>query len=512
MPNKKKGKKKAPSKTKASAVEAPPSSCTKSLDDVSHLLFDDFKDAQLPYELPFVGPISLVDRRHCEATEQQVVHGRGLIVTRDVSPGECLFVIPATISTPIDEVWKRFLEFNSNECSSNELAGTKFGIQLEDIAETLLVERIQSLRQNDDDGNSGRTLNSFLSQMSSDDVPQTELDVVLARTPNSVDQESKESLDNETILNIIRRNAFGPDYHSYDTIANWWLSNLTNHALESSYKRLLSVFPLAAMINHSCCPNAVRIFGTIPNSVNSPELKGREVMIVHACAAMKKGTEITWSYLPPTTDFKNRHELLKTKYGFSCQCVRCKSEEKVMDEIELFQQMSSATTRKDDTLPETIHSLELTITSKSIPSQVQRYLRISHAPIYMQYFNEALSTPSQRNNDESISSLLKLATQLHFSFVSCNNASTEHISILHLCYELASLQHTRYLSNVEHDGTNPTKTISQVRFWTDQLKLAHMIRYGKLGERLECVRDVMKRSRVVLRNRDGWYAVGGGFI
>ena len=347
--------------------------------------------------------------------------------------------------------------------------------------------------------------------------------MVLAQTSsNSADQEDKMPLDKETILNIIRRNAFGPDYHNYDTIANWWLKNSTNTVSESAYKRILSVYPLAAMINHSCSPNAVRIFGTIPASVKTSEWSEREVMIVHACAAMKKGTEITWSYLPPTTDYKNRHEMLKTRYGFSCECTRCTSEEKAIDGVELFQKLSSAITHEDNNiLPDTIHSLEQTITSKSIPSQVQRYLRISYAPIYMQYFNDALSNPSIKNNDESISNILKLATQLHFSFVSCNNASTEHISILHLCYELASLQHTRYLSSLERSnndiGTktndnNPTKTMSQVRFWTDQLKLAHMTRYGKLGERLECVREVMKRSRVVLRNRDGWYMVGGGFI
>ena len=61
------------------------------LNDVSPLLLNHAapKDGRLPFALPYIGPISLVQN------QQSVVHGRGLIVTRDVSAGECLFVIPA---------------------------------------------------------------------------------------------------------------------------------------------------------------------------------------------------------------------------------------------------------------------------------------------------------------------------------------------------------------------------------------------------------------------------------
>ena len=63
-----------------------------------------------------------------------------------------------------------------------------------------------------------------------------------------------------------------------------------------------------------------------------------------------------------------------------------------------------------------------------------------------------------------------------------------------------------------HPESATQQTMSQVRFWTEQLKQAHMVRYGSLGENLESVRDVMKHSRVVLRNRDGWYVVKNRFI
>ena len=513
MPNKKKGKKKAAKSmaaaSKGISTTAPESA--KRVDDVSHLLFGTSDDGNLPFDLPFIGPVTLIDQRHSD-NEHQVLHGRGLVVTRDVSPGECLFAIPAIVSTPVDEVHRRFLELHNDGIGNNE-TGRSYGKELEDLAESVLIEQIQSLSKDGggDEEFKQRTSNSFVSQMSSEDVPQTDLDVILGESASPTDNQVNVELDNESILNIIRRNAFGPDYHSYDTIADYWLKN--PNQTEYAYKRLLGVYPLAAMINHSCCPSAVRIFGNLPASTKTEKLRGKEVMIVHANKAMKKGTEITWSYLPPTTPFKTRHEILKTKYGFSCQCVRCTSESNTINGIDLLEQLTETNLDVTSSLPNTIQSIESTFKSNSIKSETQRYLRVSHAPLYMQHFNTTLSSPSIKSttNNDAISSLLKLASQLHFSFVSCNNASTEHISILHLCYELASLLHTRAMS-YHPDSATQQQTMSQVRFWTEQLKQAHMVRYGSLGENLESVRDVMKHSRVVLRNRDGWYVVKNRFI
>ena len=102
------------------------------------------------------------------------------------------------------------------------------------------------------------------------------------------------------------------------------------------------------------------------------------------------------------------------------------------------------------------------------------------------------------------SDLLQVATQLHFSFCACHNASTEHLSVLHLCYELASRLHM--------DATDQSKTLGKVRFWTDQLKKAHMIRYGSLGHDLESVRRAMQHSRSVLRQRKGWESAEYAFL
>ena len=461
-------------------------------------------------------------------------------MTRDVSPGECLFVVPALVSTPVDEVRRRFLELHETKCvNSEQHADCGYGEELEAISEQILLEQVQSLCQFPGAGDGKKEefrqiiFDSFLSQMSSDDVPQTKMDVPLAKSSSKSNNGG--NLNNETILSIIRRNAFGPDYHSYDVIANWWLHNSSSPDATSVYGRLLGVYPLAAMVNHSCCPNAVRIFGSLPRSMMNKKchyLKSQggqrqECMIVHANTALSKGTEIRWSYLPPTTPFNARRESLKAKYGFDCQCTRCTTEQKVSSSVpsdewlQLSKQldhcwesrrMNLQQNSEQNAISTMIESLEQWFTTCNvISSEVHRFMRVGYASIYMEFFNEALSLPSTtsspENNDET-SNLLKLASQLHFSFVSCNNASTEHLSILHLCYDLASLLHTRALSNSD----NTVNTMSQVRFWTEQLKKAHMIRYGSLGEKLENVRFVMKHSKAVLRNRDGWYTVHAHFI
>lgn len=124
----------------------------------------------------------------------------------------------------------------------------------------------------------------------------------------------------------------------------------------------------------------------------------------------------------------------------------------------------------------------------------------------MDYFNAALSMES----DESITQTLQMATQLHFSFVSCNNASTEHLSVLHLCYDLSAVLLTRLMRGDNPDATARAKV--QLGFWTEQLKRAHMIRYGSLGEELEHVRGVMKHSKLILRDPRGWFLAGDKFI
>eukprot|EP00980_Cylindrotheca_fusiformis_P010863 scaffold2462_cov127-Cylindrotheca_fusiformis.AAC.20 len=85
----------------------------------------------------------------------------------------------------------------------------------------------------------------------------------------------------------------------------------------SSYTppHILGIFPLAAMLNHSCSPNAVRSYAN-------------GIMIVHSASPISAGSEVSWSYIPPTQVFAERRRALKRKHGFVCKCDRCTLEAK----------------------------------------------------------------------------------------------------------------------------------------------------------------------------------------
>ena len=125
--------------------------------------------------------------------------------------------------------------------------------------------------------------------------------------------------------------------------------------------------------------------------------------------------------------------------------------------------------------------------------------------LYMDYVNATYT-----DNEDSFNQILQLATQVHLSYISCNNASTEHLSILHLCYDVSTNLRARAMKGNNADVTN--RAMSQVRFWTEQLKMCHMVRYGELGGDLENVRQVMKHSKLVLRNPEGWYLAKDQYI
>jgi hypothetical protein len=562
-------------------------------DDISPLLFHNNKESSSYTDillscLPYIGPIEVVDKR------QSVCHGRGLITTRDVSAGECLFVIPPIFTVNVHEVHTRYLfeQQQSNGEGEGEGEGEYDPAKvLERIAENQLVQQIQAaiaVLMDEEIIQSKQTiinraskqLNAFLLQMSSDNkVPTTvtnsdELLETLIGNANNNDSSSIISmagireLDEETILHIIRRNAFGPDFHNYDRIANCWSTMSTDNVNNNNnnsiyYNRILGAYPLAAMINHSCCPNSVKVFSRIASDSTTTSLNGdnnnniststdREVMIVHANTNIPKGTEITWSYLPSSTPYSIRHEALITKYGFVCQCNRCIKEEMVYTNQPNFSTMLSTLTQShqgEDTeaiSESVVLNLEAyfltpsTTSNLSIPNETQRFLRAGYSLYYIHYINNVLQQQQQQqqliydnNNNEKkkegkfdIDHLIQIVTNLHFAFVTSNNASTEHISILHVCYDLAVHLRTLAMNNSTSNGgsnnnnndnsnsnnNEVVKCTKRVHFWTDQLKRVHMIRYGKLGENIEHVRNVMKHTKLVLRNRDGWYMTRDCFI
>jgi len=57
------------------------------------------------------------------------------------------------------------------------------------------------------------------------------------------------------------------------------------------------------------------------------------------------------------------------------------------------------------------------------------------------------------------------------------------------------------------------KSLAKLRFWTEQVKRAHLIRYGPLGNDLEKTRRILKHTQRVLRQPNGLeVAVRSGFV
>lgn len=285
--------------------------------------------------------------------------------------------------------------------------------------------------------------------------------------------------------------AFGPDFITYDKIQSQWSANL-----RYTPPNILGVFPLAAMINHSCIPNAVRTFSN-------------GCMVAHTCQAVPAGKEILWSYIPPTQVLIDRRRALKKRHGFLCKCERCMVEAKelrkdllptnlkeALDEANKWNESMLDISRTDETSKRQlcaafIHLEDTIFGSKSLSNEVKRHLRVGYTNMHFNYFNTMLTAARQPPQQQNVQELvLQSATQLHFAYCSSNNTSTEHISVLHLCYELAS-----------------TAGGSNIKFWTETMKRAHMTRYGALGLNVTSVRNCMVHTRTILRRRDGYLHV-----
>ncbi|GAX10421.1 hypothetical protein FisN_21Lh119 [Fistulifera solaris] len=448
--------------------------------DISSLLFQSNEDDAnaTTRSCYYVGPVTI--------TNTAAVSGRGLIATRDIAAGECLFVTPATVFARVETVYPRWVSRNSQP-------GT-----LEEISEQVLIEEMKSLISNKDEQ---ATVGSFMTLMGASASNTTSLSIAQLLGRGSDEATTSFTIndisDNE-LLQIIRRNAFGPDFVTYLSIEQRWLDHNTYIP-----RRLLGLFPFAAMINHSCVPNAVRVFAG-------------DTMIAHACDSIKTGQEIVWSYLPPTQPYPQRHATLRHQHGFVCQCRRCTNEaefwntppaslsiltrdswvrlcNRTLDDV-CVQEARSAT----------IRILEDVLQAKDITNETKHFIRVGFAEIYISYLNYALQLTKSVEVDHLDHLLQRICMPLHLSMAACNNASTEHLSILHVCYDLIGTIHSA--TKERH------LTVNKLRFWTAQVQKACMVRYGNLGNDIESVRKAMQHTRAVLRNKDGFAQSTHGFI
>jgi len=433
-----------------------------------------------------------------EVAESGVVHGRGLIATRDIKPGECLFVTPPTVSANIDEVKRLWAGCNGKR-------------SIEEIAEASLLKNMKRSIKQAEDKSVAASFMSLTSVHSDEYIPDLKqydgspIDILLGKCQGIAEltaTDAKRANDKDVLLRIVRHNAFGPDYHNYARIEETWTASPSADA--GPYSRILDMYPLAAIINHSCgASNAIRVFAG-------------EVMAVHANAPIKRGEEIGWPYIPATQPYHLRQEQISGKFGFQCKCRRCLLEMEALDAaapevsdglkaLDTFNvtNMSTEMMPSSSAFDEQLQSLETLLSHSSLSNEAKRSLRLGFANFYINYFNTALRPGNSPDRNRAIS----LAMNLHFAFVSFHNASTEHLSILHLCYELAAA-----ISIGTKDAEEKARATKKVAFWTEQLKIAHQVRYGALGNDIASVREAMKHTRLVLRNRDGMQSARWGFI
>ena len=469
-----------------------------------------------------------------------VVHGRGLVASRPIKAGELLFVHPPSVKAELSQVLRIYKNKAGNGSGTRD--GASSSSLLECIAETVLLKEMKRAVRGKKKERNARiaatflALNSHHSTKNEEEVAESNTDMsgtnistkdkkLLRVLMGKSDIDDAERVlekcgeaidDNDYLLGIIRHNAFGPDFHHYHRMERE-LSNNNKSVDSISYSRILGHYPLAAMINHTCGPtNATRVFYN-------------ETMVATATQAISAGKEICWPYCPPTAPFPVRSERLQNGYGFSCRMDRSVLEEraygigipppKIPPGFDSGFSGGDVDTQLDLQQWETLlRSLEVwyMVVAAKIQSPIasnkkgkddtedqiqqqrlllQHGLRLGYTHLYIQYFNEALQYQAQNSNSESVQArILKEANKLHCAFSAVHNACTEHLSLLHLCYELSATTKAR------------TDTTTAIRFWTEQLKEAHICRYSDeiVGRNLATLRTVLKHTRMVLRTKDGW--------
>jgi hypothetical protein len=413
---------------------------TTTMDDVSDVLFSNTPTKNVE---SYLGEVAV-----CSCSSSEVVHGRGLVAKQDINMGDCLFMISPTVSAPIESVLR-----------------TCQGKSIERVAETFLLKHMKRALRSA----SKKIAASFMILTTGEDNYSGNAAISSAKDilnyclgenePTEIWWDN--AISDNTLLEIVRHNAFGPDYHNYH--------HMEANPNSSAYHRILGLYPLAAIINHSCQPNAVRVFSG-------------EVMIVHACAPIAKDEEIVWSYVPPTQSYLTRQKLLRENYGFICKCPRCAKESELgMIHEQLDSSLlpfSSSNMQEDrENLEPYLQYLEKTISVFS--NDVKHSLRTSYLRLYLNFINASLHDGPIHEKE-----IINLVMQMHLSLTVCHNASTEHLSILHLGYDLA---------------TNKT-------FWVQQLQRAHVARYGALGGDPSKMRQCFQHTKCILRSLEGFHS------
>jgi SET domain len=442
----------------------------------------------------YVGPISIIQQQQQHLESQTMENkkttttttsstsssslsskGRCMVASRPVEAGELLFVSLPIVQANVQNVWyewtQRKLSYTNSSCKTDSLT-----ITVAEVAEHFLllackeaimrkkygiINCLSALERTTDTNCTSSTntaiddTNAFATSTTST-KRTTSIRCLLGQETEydcygNNDDDHVVQLSDDDIIQIIRRNAFGSDFPTINRIEQRWLDVLANDTdpdtdndnnnINSSNgagtiknvilpSRLLGIYGLASMINHSCIPNAARVF------VN-------ELMIVHACQPISVGEEIVWSYIPLIHPCHQRQSQLQQTHSFICHCNRCRVELGLFSSSSPIYEQLIQMQQADNDSEHIVHQLENDILQNvNLSNEMKRYLRMSYMQHYMNYINDTMMR--HLNNDSNNNTytvdctaekkLLALTFQLHLSFVACHNVSTEHLSVRTLLF------------------------------------------------------------------------------
>ena len=128
-------------------------------------------------------------------------------------------------------------------------------------------------------------------------------------------------------------------------------------------------------------------------------------MIVHALYDLEAGSDLEWSYVPPTLPYNQRQARLTQQYGFVCDCRRCRMEgnnnipwstSPVWKRIVRFSEKPDLR-QHPQRLQAFVQSLEewlISQTEEGSTTMLVDYTRVGFAQDYMAYFNQVLTSRS----------------------------------------------------------------------------------------------------------------------
>ncbi|MCO5614859.1 hypothetical protein L7F22_069144 [Adiantum nelumboides] len=228
--------------------------------------------------------------------------GRGLLVTRDVKPGDLLMVSKAVAHAEVDRfslIGSLSEEEISKACTGSKSLCPVSNIYHDDLA-LQIIERALTSKRFQEQVN---TLSSTDASNVKVNIPGMDLFV-----PKPQSTELKDVFDVED--KVLSTESFNMKNIGMTTRSN---------AFEIAGEMCATLWLLPSFINHSCLPNACWM------------KVGKEALFVRAVRHLTKGQEVLISYLDnPALPLSSRASFLQHCRGFECRCERC-SFEKTME-------------------------------------------------------------------------------------------------------------------------------------------------------------------------------------